>query len=53
MQQQIAAWTCTHGSGAQCPNVDELLRGMTPQQLLPLLQARRLQRATSFAASFR
>jgi hypothetical protein len=53
MQQQLAAWTCTNSSLGKCPNVGELLQGLTPQQLLPLLKGRRLQRATSFAASFR
>jgi hypothetical protein len=53
MQQQAAAWACTHCSGGQLPSVGILLQGLTAQQLLPLLRVRRLQRATSFAASFR
>jgi hypothetical protein len=54
LQQQQAAWATTHsGAYASKPSVKQVLQGLTPEQLLPLLNARRLQRATSFATAFR
>jgi hypothetical protein len=43
----------TTGGHQQLPAPGVLIRGLTPEVLLPLLRKRRLERATAFAAGFR